>query len=156
MKNFFILGNICSIFGFISSLYIGINGPNDIIRWVILPFCIVTIGFWVYFYWKPQNSIAETIDSRINFSGKYYDSNDAIYDIREGYFDTTQGEMSIQLPPFEEPPEISIVSCDPHASSKPHVTNVSKDDFTVHIMNWSSNYDKWKWRARGRLLKLNK
>ena len=157
MKYFGIVGNIGSILGFIVSIYmLKTTDESNVYLWSILAFVTSTIVFWIIFYTKPENPIARTINSKMNFTGKYYDSKNEDIDIVEGEFQfNCLSGSSISIPPFETRPEINITN--PNNEEKkyeapPTLIDWTTDSFSVKG-NSSTQYGTWKWRARGKLLK---
>ena len=153
MKYFGITGNIASILGFFTTIYmLKTSDISNAYLWGIFGFIFATIVFWVWFYLKPNNPIAKTIDSKMDFSGKYIDSKEISQDVVEGCFevDTRNWGTSVSLPPFEKPPKISIISS--HCKERPEIKEITTDSFRVKIWN-SDQSGTWKWRARGKLLK---
>ncbi|GEM_PF-2444157 len=157
MKYFNIFGNLCSILGFVAAISIIQYEPKIPIptRWLIFALIALTVIFWLIFYFAPQNPISRFIDSRTDFTGKYSDSQAQVLDIIEGEFEvnTSNWGATVMLPPFEIPPKIKILFCfDCDNANAPQLIEVTEDNFKVKI-NSSSQTGKWRWRARGKLLK---
>lgn len=78
-------------------------------------------------------------------------------DVVEGEvkLDTMNGGALVQLPPFEQPPEITVTPYSrptfDETGPAPDVLNVTSDSFELKINN-SSSAMTWKWRARGKLV----
>jgi hypothetical protein len=68
--------------------------------------------------------------------------------------DTVTWGATVLLPPFEDPPEITLTRRDGKCSQVPMVTSVTRDAFTITI-NRSDLRGEWVWRARGRVLRLS-
>jgi len=158
MKYFYIFGNICSILSFLAAILVLPENTEILIsaQWFILLLILLTILFWLFFYLKPQNPIANIIDSRINFTGEYSDTQNQTQDIIEGVFDvnTSNWGTRVMLPPFEDKPNIRILYCTyGDGGDTPLIEEVTADYFKVKI-NSSTQTGTWKWRARGKLLKV--
>lgn len=160
MKYFYIFGNICSILGFIAAI-ITLRDDTNILgpyKWLIIGLIVFTVIFWLIFYIKPHGRISKFIDSRIDFTGKYTDTGNQTHDIIEGIFEVNLSNLGtkVMLPPFEKMPIIRILYCidkDKDKLDDPIIEYVSEDYFTVKIYS-STQTGKWKWRARGKLLKI--
>lgn len=159
MKYFYMFGNICSIVGLVASIgqLNSTNGNLTLGRWIIITLVVLTIIFWLYFYFKPSNPIVKIINSRIDFTGEYHDSKNQnqTKNIYEGEFEvsTSKWQTIVPLPPFEEPPIIRPLSCDSNEECPlPEINNVTEDSFTAKIHS-STQSGKWKFRARGKLMK---
>ncbi len=156
MKYFFIFGNICSILGFVAAIY-QMSGKSNLSatsKTLMLILVVLSIIFWLFFYLKPQNRIANYIETQTDFSGKYTDSQNQTMDIVEGEFEvnTMNWGTSVDLPPFEEQPIVRILYCiDRDTKNYPKIVEVTEDYFKVQIGS-STQTGKWKWRARGKLL----
>jgi hypothetical protein len=147
MKYFGIFGSICSVLGFILALYQIMDNPS-IVQWSVLGLVTLTIAFWIYFYKKPANPLAMEITSKMDMSGKYRDSNNRIQDIVQGRVYLDYGVASVGFPPFEAPPEITLIGSQ---GSMPEIRVVTKDSFQMYSGS-SSAQGEWKWSARGKLM----
>ena len=78
-------------------------------------------------------------------------------DVVEGEvrLNTINWEARVQLPPFEQPPEIALSPYSrptfDETGPTPEVLNVTRDSFELKIRS-STSAIVWKWRARGKLL----
>ena len=157
MKYFGLIANISSILGLIASIYMLTQSPSNIYQWFIIGFVALVFLGLLYFYIKPQNPIARTIDSKLNFTGKYFDSKNTIQDVIESDFFVTEkdrGEtVQIKLPPYEIPPTIIIFGSSRSTEHFPIVGEVTNHYFTVKI-DYYCEIGKWTWRAIGKQLKL--
>ena len=75
-------------------------------------------------------------------------------DIVEGEceVDTVTWGGVIMLPPFATAPQITLSSLDGRGLDEPTIVSVTPDRFKIKITN-SGQAGKWKWRARGTLLR---
>ncbi len=157
MKYFYILGNVCSMFGLVATIYLFPESQKitTTAHWLVYGSVSLSVAFWLYFYLKPKNPIAKFIDDRTDFSGKYRDSENQSRDIVEGELEvnTLNWGAIVQLPPFEEIPTIRLLSSNNSGNiNTPQIEETTEDFFKVKI-NSSEQVGKWKWRAKGKLLK---
>jgi hypothetical protein len=75
-------------------------------------------------------------------------------DIVEGQCEvsTVDWRARVMLPPFAEPPEITLSRPTGGTSRDPKLESVTKDQFTIAISQ-ADQAGVWAWRARGRLLR---
>jgi hypothetical protein len=155
MKLFFISGNIGSILSFLFSLNQFASPESK--NWFIVSLLIwafLTLLFWVYFYFRPNNPMAKKFNENLDFSGSYIDKSGKSMDIVEGYVkvDTVGWGATVTLPPFQEVPNVSILSKKGGTVRKrPEVYEITADSFRV-IINSSEQSGEWRWRVRGILL----
>lgn len=97
---------------------------------------------------SPTDDIME-ISPKTDFSGEYFDSNNIIQNVVQGYVYLGSGVASVGFPPFEEPPAITFIGS---KDSMPNIIEVTKDSFQIYANN-SGAQGKWKWSAKGKLLK---
>jgi hypothetical protein len=155
MSYFYIFGNLCSVLGFVGLVLQSLGTFNNsvISRWLIICLIFFTVIFWLIFYLKPLNPLARIINSRIDFSGEYVDSNKIKYNIVEGEFNLSTWYVHVPLPPFEEPPIIRILSGTGNEDFPlPQIGDITEDSFIAKA-NMNSVFGKWKYRAKGKLLK---
>ena len=158
MKYFVILANVASIAGFGASL-VTFSPPEDIHYkgQILIIVLLITVSFWLYFYFRPLNKLARNIDRRVDYTGKYLNTLGEDVDVLEGAaeIDTTTWDTLITLPPFEEPPKIVIINRNGIKNSKaPDILDVTTESFRMKISD-SRQFGLWRWRARGKLLQLN-
>jgi hypothetical protein len=65
---------------------------------------------------------------------------------------TVDWRARVMLPPFVEPPEITLSRPTGGTSKDPALESVTKDQFTIAISS-SDQAGVWAWRARGKLLR---
>lgn len=155
MSYFYIFGNLCSILGFLGLILQSLGSFNNsvIAKWLIFGILILTIIFWIIFYLIPLNPLVKIINSRIDFSGVYLDSHTIQHDIVEGEFDLSDWCVHVPLPPFEDKPIIRIFSGSrKHDFPLPEIFDITEDSFIAKA-NRDSAFGKWRYRAKGKLLK---
>jgi hypothetical protein len=155
MQYFFIFGNIASIaalLGFLMQL--GDTDSGVVFRYTALGTAIATLLFWVYFYFSPENKVANAIKKRLDYSGNYADSSAIQIKVFEDEFVARDfGGFNLALPPFEEVPEVDIYPRDGRVSGHwPRVDKVTKDSVRISV-NATDAFGTWVMRARGKALR---
>jgi hypothetical protein len=154
MQYFFIFGNVASIaalIGFIMQL--GGTDTGVIFRYVTLGTAIVTVLFWIYFYLSPANTISTTIKSRLNYSGRYRDSNERQVDVYEGQFEARDfSTIEVAIPPFEDAPVVTVFRKDGKSNRHPATVAEITSDVVRFSVTSSDGFGIYGFRARGKTL----
>lgn len=154
MRNFTICASIASVLSFIAFIFQpdNVTEKSQFNQIVFLSWIIITFCFWIYFYVFPLNHIAKRISDRLNYTGRYVDSNKENIDILDGELlvETVTWKTTVNLPPFESLPSVAILK-DNNNYDEPEIYDIKIDGFKVRIHS-SAQAGKWKWRVRGKLL----
>jgi hypothetical protein len=112
-------------------------------------FAVVTVLFWLWFYFSPANPVRNQIADKSSLVMRYTDGETEI-GVVEGTFsiDSVTWGARVPLPPFQEPPEVSVYR--DGTSKAPSVKTITSDMFIVEIDN-SDLVGDWRFRARGKV-----
>ena len=154
MEYFFIAGNVASLVSLMGLLLqvSHILSDNSVAR-ITLGICVLlTLGFWLFFYFVPANRVKKTVRDRLDFAGSYRDSSNDRVELFESEFILCNfSTLTVPLPPFETEPIVTIFSVEPVNAERPSVSNTTLDSFEVRATS-TSQWRTWKFRARGRQL----
>ena len=160
MEYFYIICSLASLFCFIAYVADQLKGERRRRTYLLLSFFVITtLIFWLWFYYAPSNPVREKIAIRSSLVGSYQNSRGVDVYVDEGEFTATNnGGRHLFGEVFENPPQVSLVRANTsHGMSEepPELTEIDKDYFEYRY-NDSSQGGRWKFRARGKLLrKLN-
>lgn len=158
MEYFYIASSIASLIAFVGYLIDRILYKENmwITRILIGAFMILVLGFWTWFYLAPSNPVREKIAERSLIVESYgIDNNERREqtDIVEGMFEATSNSGRIFLPPFQEPPDITLFRFQSEKYNGiyglPEIVDVTADYFDYNSLN---RQGKYVFRARGKLL----
>ena len=163
MDYFYIMCSVASVvalLGYIRDKFV--NEKEHSFAYKLLGiFVLVTLVFWVWFYFAPQNSIKSKIEHRIYSIQHFTPANgDINISTVEGKFDaySWNEEVVVFIPSFVEPPVIYVKRLDVSGnfqdpSSQPlKIFNITTDSFS-YSGEGSDQHGQWVYRARGKLLK---
>jgi len=154
MEYFFIAGNVASLMalgGFLLQLTHRVP-DNKITWWTLAISVVLTILFWIYFYFAPRNKVKKTIQARLSFAGMYVSSSQDPIEVYEGQFNLSNFvTLTVPIPPFESNPSVTLYPIGKAQANPPNISKITLDSFEVHAMT-SGQFGDWKFRVRGKQL----
>ena len=146
------IASLAALAGYLRDQF-GKTDTADRASWLLGIFAFLTVCFWLWFYFAPRNPVRQAIRERLDYSGAYTDGTQAI-DVVEGDLavDMQGWGTSINLPPFERPPEVTLTRAGKRGGHNAPQVESTADAFTVRITS-STQAGTWRWRARGKLLR---
>lgn len=153
MEYFYVACSTASLIAFVGYVFDRNGRFSPSTRVLVSTFVLLTLAFWIWFYFAPTNVVREAIDVRTVRVASFTDGVSRS-DTAEGVL--TIGGMSsgatVLLPPFSDAPTVTLMRKDHPDSRAPEIVEITPDKFTVRINNSDLN-GEWIWRARGKLLR---
>ncbi len=158
MEYFYIVCSLASLVAFIGYIVdrFVLNENRNLTYVLIGCFVVLTVGFWLWFYLAPQNSVRSSIENRLYEIKNYRPFKNAIGESTvEGRFEANGNRGTIFFPSFFEPPKIFLKRPENYSGysgvEPPEIYKITTDSFSYYYSSSSQNGD-WIYRARGKLL----